>query len=367
MWDQRRRGRRDLRHYETWIAKLRQAPPAVFLGPDLPYGGVRGHVRAIHQYSALPVQLVPDESAMGGLENFTEEIRELFMDFEPVGRPVVHTHVLPWMIAWGRKQQQRGLNWIHTYHLPYFPENGQASLEPWQQDINDALIHQACHADVRLSVARWQQAYLRAEHGIETDYLPNGVDVAACDHGRAERFRQRHHLAGPFILFVGRNTPVKNPADFVRLAQLLPGHACVMLGHGLSPGSIRRDWALEPPPNLRIQGEASHAEVQDALAACAALVVTSKREGLPTLVLEAMAHQRPVMVPADAGCLEAISDGDYGEIYQPGDLDELARKTVAGMGEVTKPQRARQRVLAEFDWRVVAGKLDHIYRRGISS
>jgi len=367
MWDHRRQQRQNLRRFETWIRKLLDTPPDVFLGPDLPYGGVRGHVRAIRGYSSLRIQLVPDAVAMDGLENFTTEIRGRFMDFEPAGRPCVHSHVIPWMIRWCRRQQERGSLWVHTYHLPYFPEHGQNGLQPDQIEINEALIHEARFADIRLSVSRWQQEYLRAEHGIETDYLPNGVDVEACDQGRAERFRRSSGLDGPFVLYVGRNDPVKNPADFVRLAKAMPEIQFAIMGQWLDSKAMLTDWGLESPENLHYLGGGTHAQVQDALAACSALVVTSKREGLPTLVMEGMAHKKPVVVPNEDGCMEAIAAGECGFIYQQGDMTDLVAKVELAMRDSSIGRRARQRVMEEYDWRVVAPKLDAIYRAGTSS
>jgi glycosyltransferase involved in cell wall biosynthesis len=367
MWDHRRSSTRNLRNYEHWIQKLRNNPPDVILGPDLPYGGVRGHVRAIREYSDLNVQLVPEESVMGGLGNFTAEIRERFMEFEPSGSPTVHSHVLPWMIHWCRKQQERGLRWIHTHHNWYYPEFAISELEKWQLEFNDGFLFALRHADVRLSVSRWQQEFLKVEHRIETDYLPNGVDVNVCDLGDADRFRRSHHLAGPFLLYVGRNDPVKNPADFVRLAVAMPSLRFVMIGSGLTAETLREEWQVEAPANLTLPGPASHAGVQDAIAACSVLVVTSKREGLPTLVMEGMAHQKPVVVPDEAGCMEAIGDGEFGYIYQQGNLDDLVAKAELAMEDSSIGLRARQRVLEEYDWRVVAPKLDAIYQGGTPS
>jgi glycosyltransferase involved in cell wall biosynthesis len=367
MWVYRRSSLLKLRRYEKWIQDVRSRRPRVFLGPDLPYGGVRGHVRNIAKYSALDVQLVPDERALGGLENFSGEAHKRFMDFMPDGAPVVHSHVVPWMIRWCAEQQRNGSRWVHTYHLPYFPEHGTTGLKPDQIEINEALIHEACHADVRLSVSRWQQAYLRSEHGIETDYLPNGVDVTACDAGSEKSFRRIFNILEPFILYVGRNDPVKNPAEFIQLASALPTHQFVVIGQGLGPGVMRRDWDLETPSNVRYLGGATHGDVQDALAACAALVVTSKREGLPTLVLEAMAHGKPIVVADEAGCLEAISDGKFGFIYHLGDLDSLITQTLDALQDGKRCNHARQRVLEEYDWRVVAPRLDAIYLNSPSS
>ncbi len=135
-----------------------------------------------------------------------------------------------------------------------------------------------------------------------------------------------------------------------------------MIGHKLSKEIVRNEWGLEAPSNLIVHGPASHMEVQDAIAACSALVVTSKREGLPTLVLEALTQSKSVVVPEELGCMEAIGDGEFGFIYRQGDLDDLAEKTLIAIKDTQKSQAARQRVLSEYDWLAVAPKVDALYR-----
>jgi glycosyltransferase involved in cell wall biosynthesis len=356
-WQEAKAARERCTKFATWLAALRADQPDILIGANLKWGGVRNHIHAIKRYSSLHVELVPGDDLM---DDFSIEMRESFLNFKPSAVRAVHSHVFPWFIAWCRKQQQAGIRWIHTYHLNYFAEHGKGDLLPWQKEVNAALLHDAPRADVRISVARWQQDYLAKNHQIETVYLPNGVDVALCDRADAHRFQKK--VGGdPFVLYVGRNDPVKNPADFVRLAQRLPGQKFVMLGHGLSPAVLHEEWGVEVPTNLRVLGSASHLEVQDALAACSALVVTSKREGLPTLVMEAMAQCKPVVVPNEAGCREAVGEGDFGLIYRQNDLDDLAEKTLKALADTERSQRARQRVLSEYDWRVIAPKLDAIY------
>jgi glycosyltransferase involved in cell wall biosynthesis len=91
------------------------------------------------------------------------------------------------------------------------------------------------------------------------------------------------------------------------------------------------------------------------------LVVTSKREGMPTLVLEAMSHGKPIVVPDEAGCMEAIGDGECGFIYRLGNIPDLVEMTHAALSDRERCSRARTRVLQEYDWRVVAVRLDEIY------
>jgi glycosyltransferase involved in cell wall biosynthesis len=102
--------------------------------------------------------------------------------------------------------------------------------------------------------------------------------------------------------------------------------------------------------------------VQDAIADASLVVVTSRREGLPTLVLEALAHRKRVVVSDDPGCAEAVSEGDLGFVYRRGDIDDLVTKTLEALASDPLNERGREKVLDEYDWRVVAPKLDAIYR-----
>jgi glycosyltransferase involved in cell wall biosynthesis len=362
-WKETAASDRKRRKFEAWLAELRSHPPDVLVGSNFAeYGGVRAHIHAIQKYSSLRVQLAPSDELLVSLEphDLKTTFKEAFLNFEPAGIRTIHSHVFPWFIEWCGRHRRPGLLWVHTYHLPYFPEHSRGSLLPWQEDINDALVSNARHADVRISVARWEQAWLRGNHGIDTIYLPNGVDVALCERADPQRFVE-HVGKSDFILYVGRNDPVKNPAEFVRLAHRMPRQQFVMIGRGLTAEILFAAWQVTAPDNLLVYGDASHSEVQDALAACGALVVTSKREGLPTVVLEAMAHSKPVVVPDEAGCAEAIGGGDCGLIYTPDDINDLAAKTIAALSDSGVGARGRERVLAEYDWRVVARKLDALY------
>ena len=358
MWSIGRVIRKNAQNYEKWIARLEHSSPEVLVGTNFPSGGVRHHVQAIKQYSSLRVELAPPEELV---DDFGPDLRQMFSAFMPAQVRAIHSHVLPWFIEWCRAKQKSGIRWIHTYHLNYFPEHGKDGILPWQQEINEALLKVACHADVRLSVARWQQKDLLKTHQISTIYIPNGVDVAVCDKANPRRFQK---LVGneKFVLWVGRNDPVKNPQEFVRLGERLPRQKFVMIGHDLTRKLVSDEWGIEFPRNLVILGAASHTQVQDAIAACSALVVTSKREGLPTLVLEAMAQRKPIVVPNEAGSMEAIGDGDFGFVYSPGDLDDLADCALKALADTQKCHYARQRILSEYDWRITAPKLDAIYK-----
>ena len=349
--------------FDGWLRNLINTPPEVLVGPNFAeFGGVRHHIEAISRYSSRNVQLVPPADIAKTLTPYdlAEFFGEQFNDYKATGVKIVHSHVYPWYIDWCQRRQRDGIFWIHTYHLNYYHEHGVNGLEKWQLDINRALLERARHADLCLSVSKWQVEELKRQHGIDAIYLPNGVDVGLSKRADAERFRRDYPGAG-FILYVGRNDPVKNPQEFVRLAAQLPSHRFVMVGGGLSRESLQEECEIEIPRNLEIIGGLSQQRVQDAIAACDVLVVTSKREGLPTLVLEGMALARPIVVPNELGCMEAIGQGEAGLIYQLGNIDSLAEKTLAARENKSIVQAARKRVMSEYDWRVVIKQIDKIY------
>lgn len=348
---------------DEWFTHLAANPPDVLVGANPIWGGVRHHIHAIEHFSSLKVSLAPGEELFRMYPNrhIASEFYEEFTRFKASNIKVVHSHVFPWFIEWCRERKKSGTRWIHTYHLNYYPEHSADVLAPWQKGINKSLLTEARFADVCLSVSKWQAEELLREHGITTQYLPNGVDVAMCDAAKASRFTKKNGLED-FILYVGRNDPVKNPVEFVHLAEQMPDRRFVMIGGGLSESALRKDWQVEVPDNLDVLGSISHTEVQDAIAACSVLVVTSKREGLPTIVMEAMAQRKVVVVPNEAGCMEVVGQGEAGLIYSSGHIDDLVDKTSQALANTSLGSLARKRILTEYDWRVIAPKLDAIYQ-----
>jgi glycosyltransferase involved in cell wall biosynthesis len=347
---------------DAWIKGLKSSPPDVLVGANFAaFGGVRHHLQAIVRHSSLHVQLAPPDALLEsiGAHDLANTFRDIFFAFEPSRVRAIHSHVYPWFIEWCKHNKGKGARWVHTYHLPYFPEHSRGKLEPWQIAFNNSLIGDARHADVLISVAHWQRRYLQT-YGIDTIYIPNGVDLTATLAADANRFVSPFGR-DPFVLYVGRNDPVKNPSAFVQLAERLPRLRFVMAGRGLSLKTLEDDWGLTTPSNIGVVGELTHSEVLDAIAASSAVVVTSHREGLPTLVLEAMSLSKPIVIPNEQGCMEATAQGEFGQVYQPGDIDDLADKTSRAVGTLGGNAGARDRVAKEYDWSVIAPQLDSIY------
>jgi glycosyltransferase involved in cell wall biosynthesis len=128
------------------------------------------------------------------------------------------------------------------------------------------------------------------------------------------------------VLSVGR---LRAPKDFTTLVRAVA--AC-------EPGSVRLQIAGDGPDRDRVAGEIARLglgaavellgardDVQDLLAAADIFVLSSRSEGMPMTVLEAMAAGLPVVASAVGGVPEAVGDGETGTLVPPGDPDALGR------------------------------------------
>jgi colanic acid/amylovoran biosynthesis glycosyltransferase len=137
----------------------------------------------------------------------------------------------------------------------------------------------------------------------------------------------------------------------------------VLAGDGEMRGEIETLIARYKLQDIvRITGWISSDQVREELLAARALVLPSFAEGLPVVIMEAMALRRPVISTFVAGIPELINSGEHGWLIPAGDVESLAAviqncldeplETITRMGEA-----ARARVLERHDVDVEAGKL----------
>ena len=103
------------------------------------------------------------------------------------------------------------------------------------------------------------------------------------------------------------------------------------------------------------------------LFACMELFVSSSLwEGLPTVLLEAMAAGVPVIATRVSGTIELVENGITGVLVAPGDPQQLATAILAALVQPASGQamaaRAREFVFARFDIAAVARQHEAIYQ-----
>lgn len=117
---------------------------------------------------------------------------------------------------------------------------------------------------------------------------------------------------------------------------------------------------------VTITGWISSDQVRHELLSAQAMILPSFAEGLPVVLMEAMAVRRPVLTTHIAGIPELVVHGDNGWLFPAGDvsrlvdvIEEFLRAPIETLEEMGK--RAHARVLARHDVDVEARKLETLF------
>lgn len=344
------------------LSSLKKHPPTIIIGSYFSkVGGVSHHIANIKKYSKEAIDTLPNTKSLALIE--TNNLREYYnakIEGQNLAFKIVHSHVDPWFINLCLKAQSNGAKWVHTYHTIYFEKDWINGLALWQEQTNEALIHIAKDADYKISISKWLKRHLKEQYQIDTVYIPNGVDVSKCDLAEASRFKNKYKLQNDFILFAGGIADIKNSLDFIKLAEALPDKQFIMVGNDATLDGVKNKYQLNLPKNLSALGPLSHEDLLDAIAACRVFVVTSRSEGLPTVLMEAMALKCSVVGCNTYGTKEVIHSEEYGYLYKYDSVEDLVAQTRLAY-EVSKGEKARQRILENYDWRIVIPQLDAVY------
>ncbi|MBM4279690.1 MAG: glycosyltransferase family 4 protein [Deltaproteobacteria bacterium] len=119
---------------------------------------------------------------------------------------------------------------------------------------------------------------------------------------------------------------------------------------------------------VRITGWASGAAVREELLAARAMVLPSFAEGLPVVIMEALALERPVLSTFVAGIPELV-DAGCGWLFPAGSVAPLVEAMVAALSAPLtelrdKGAEGRRRVVARHDARVAAALLADAFAGG---
>jgi glycosyltransferase involved in cell wall biosynthesis len=164
--------------------------------------------------------------------------------------------------------------------------------------------------------------------------------------------------ARPTLLAVGRLHPVKNHEFLIRACRQLKTHdvsfLCQIAGDGpqrMFLEALIRD--LELRDEVHLVGHLSHQELEACYASADLVVLTSRSEGIPLVLMEAMAHGKPVLAPAITGIPELVLHENNGFLYRPDSMNDFVARvtTILQSASSLGPlcDAARQHVRKYFD------------------
>lgn len=230
---------------------------------------------------------------------------------------------------------------------------------------SDLLLH-AAYLDTKLAecafcltISQFNRRYILAHYpmiGPERVFVQRlGVGVppknrAACD--------VRPITRQPLLLSVGRLHPVKNHLFLVQACYVLRAWGidfrCVIAGEGSERRKL--EFLIE---TLRLQdvvtlaGHLSRPEVAVMYEQADLVVLTSRSEGIPLVLMEAMAREKIVLAPSITGIPELVIDGKTGFLYEPESLEQFVWRVdqiLHSLNILDSVRRAaRQSVITHFD------------------
>jgi colanic acid/amylovoran biosynthesis glycosyltransferase len=175
----------------------------------------------------------------------------------------------------------------------------------------------------------------------------------------------------PRLVCVGRLCEQKGQLLLVEAAGLLKarGVDCeiVLAGDGPLRNEIEAAiLAAGLEDRISITGWISGERVRDEIWNARALVLPSFAEGLPVVIMEAMALERPVISTSVAGIPELVVHGETGWLAPAGDAIALAKAMSEALSLETRAladmgRRGKARVLERHDAMVEAGKLKALF------
>jgi glycosyltransferase involved in cell wall biosynthesis len=204
--------------------------------------------------------------------------------------------------------------------------------------------------------------------------VPNGIDVVRFAPDPVRRRAIREELGIPADVWVvgtvGRLAPEKDQALLIdAMAPLLGARRrLVIVGDGADGAALRARIAGIPGREyVHMLGERK--DVESILASLDAFALTSRTEGLPLVLLEAMATGLPVLSTAVGGIPDLLEDGVTGFLVPAGQraplTDRLASLSTDGALSRRVGAAGRQEVLERHAVDRMAKDYEALYERSL--
>lgn len=252
-----------------------------------------------------------------------------------------------------------GIPWSFTAHGP----------EEYARPFGIALAEKIACANFVVAISSFgrSQLWRWTEHRQwnKIHIVRCGLDAVFLDGRRAPIPKAAR------LVCVGRLTEQKGQLLLVEAAQILKKEGIhfeiIFAGDGPLRGAIEAAITSAGLNDcMSITGWLSSKDVRGEIERTRALVLPSFAEGLPVVIMEAMALERPVVSTIVAGIPELVTPGETGWLVVAGDAVALAQAlrevlflSPSALGVMGK--RGRRRVLIEHDARIEAAKLKRLF------
>jgi D-inositol-3-phosphate glycosyltransferase len=253
-----------------------------------------------------------------------------------------------------------GLPYVAHFHLDVAPSGPAGFLLKAYKPVILRRVLRA--AETVIVFTEDQRLQVSSKYGVDIariSVIPNGVDERFLNPG------ERSLHARPRLLFVGRLSPQKN---LFQLFQALDGISeqfeTTLVGEGEQEVQLKLAARRLGLKNLHFHGRADGDEVRELYQNADIFVLPSEREGMPLVLLEALAMGLPVVATDVAGNRDVIADGHNGFLVPLGDATAMRNALLSAssdQGTYKRMSEASLRLANRYSWKAVGAELEKIY------
>jgi len=264
---------------------------------------------------------------------------------------------------------------ISTAHVPLNLKSGKQA-----QNVFEKLMVPYYLIMDNLS-SLFNQKVIAVSHAVKRDLMEQGVDPKRIvvvqngmdlNHGKGNNQGTKGKLKRngnhPIVGTITRLSPQKDIPTFLKMASLIskdvPRAQFLIVGDGEKRTELQ-DLADKLGLGDHIRFLGYRKDVLDLLRTFDIFALSSLWEGLPIVILEAMAAEKPVVATAVDGVVEVVEHGKTGLLVEPQRPDLLAKSVIElirnpnrarGMGK-----RGRERLERYFSINRVINTVEQIY------
>lgn len=214
-----------------------------------------------------------------------------------------------------RKKMCGEISHIQTFHLDIEPDSERV-------DILEAKRWLAENADRITAVSKSTRDTITEFFDVPCSVIYNGVDTSefkpVCKKPTIYTNSSR-----PYFLFVGTFEQRKRPLDVLSVAESVPEVDLLLRGSGPMNDEVRT--RASEIDNLDLITEVIDTqELIRLYSGATGFLFPTVREGCPTVVLESMACETPIIGYTATSMPELVTDGETGYLTEPGDVESLA-------------------------------------------
>lgn len=305
---------------------------------------------AVLEQAGIPYRVIEERGPVD--PKVAGQVRRILSEIDA---DILETHgYKPTALAWLVRTSGLRLPWLAFFHGST-AENVKIRFYQW---LDRRLIR---HAD-RIAVMSARDAELYRRLGPPVSVIYNAVIPLAEEQvGPPSRPTVTPRPSSPRIAMIGRLSPEKGGDVFLEACALVKAGGtefeALVVGDGPERDALTRQAAkLGLAERVTFMGHC--ADMRPIYQAIDLLVLPSRSEGLPNVLLEGLRADRPIVATAVGAVPEVLAPPEAGIMVAPADTTALARGIELGLATRNDPaRREARRVVAErfsLDHRVKA-------------